>query len=113
MVTIPLLKNSFGRLALPLAVGLIVFVALFLGACTNNQEEPAAGAPQPAATLAGASVNSQSTQTTQSGQLSPASPASPECDGCPIQARIPARPVHQPGLPSLRLLPLPARPSRW
>ena len=76
MVTIPLFKNSFGRLALPLAVGLIVFVALFLGACTNNQEESAAAAPQPAATLAGAAVNSQSTQTTQSGQLSqPAQPA--------------------------------------
>ena len=64
-------KVSFESLALPLAVGLVVFLALFLGACTTSQEEqaaPAAQAPQAAVTSAGESASDQPAQPAQSTQ---------------------------------------------
>ena len=65
-------KVSLERLFLPLALGLILFAALFLGACTTSQEgqaTPASQAPQPAAAVTGASASSQQTpQTGQTGQ---------------------------------------------
>ncbi len=67
---------SLESLALPLAVGLVVFAALFLGACTTSQDEQApqatpatqaSQAPQTAVTPASA-ANDQPAQPTQSNQ---------------------------------------------
>ena len=71
------LKAYFGRLALPLVVGLVVFAALFLGACATSQEEQSIGAPQAAATPAGASEINQPPQPPQGERVAPPS-AGPE-----------------------------------
>ncbi|MDE2780912.1 MAG: metal ABC transporter substrate-binding protein [Chloroflexota bacterium] len=70
MLTIASRKICFGRLALPLAIGLLVFAALLMGACTDNQEEQPAGASQPAAAVSDASSGSQPSQPAQSSQPS-------------------------------------------
>ena len=63
-------KVSFESLALPLAVGLALFVALFLGACTTSQEGPADVAPQPAVTPSAEVSSNQPAQQTQPPQSS-------------------------------------------
>ena len=68
-------KARLESLSLPLVVGLVVFLALFMGACTTSQAEQAAGAPQSGETLAGASASSQQSQLTEQAQRSqPAQP---------------------------------------
>ena len=73
MVTILSRKTCFGRLALPLAVGLVLFAALFLGACTNSQEERAAGAQQPAATASAASASNHPARQPRAAIVAPPS----------------------------------------
>ena len=63
-------KFGFEGLALPMAVGLVVFVALFLGACANSQEGQSAGAPQAAAAPSAAVSSDQQAQQTQPSQSS-------------------------------------------
>ena len=70
MLTIVSRKICFGRLTLPLAIGLLVFAALLMGACSDNQEEQPAGASQPAAAVSDASSGSQPSQPAQSSQPS-------------------------------------------
>ncbi len=64
------LKICFGRFTLPLAMGLIVFSALFLGACANSQEGPAGSAPQAAAAPSAAVSSNRPAQQTQLSQSS-------------------------------------------
>ena len=75
MFTVLTSKIRIERLALPLTVGLFVFAALFLGACTTSQEEQTTGAPQPAAPLTDTSASSQPSQPAQQAQ--PAQSAQP------------------------------------
>ncbi|MYC30594.1 MAG: hypothetical protein F4X65_10995 [Chloroflexi bacterium] len=77
MVTIPS-PNIFGRLALPMVVGIIVLSALFLAACTNSQDGQTTGASQPAAAPSAAVSGSQPAQQTEPAQSSqPAQPSQP------------------------------------
>ena len=63
-------KISLESLALPLAVALVVFAALLLGACAGSQQEQTTAASQSAATPAGASASSLPAQQTQPSQSS-------------------------------------------
>ncbi len=70
-------KVNFESLALPLLVGLVVFTALFLGACANGQEAETTAVPQPAVTPSAASANDQAAQPTQAPTATPPAGDSP------------------------------------
>ena len=70
-------KVSFESLAMPLVVALVVFAALFLGACANNQEAETTAAPQPAVTPSAASASDQPAQPTQAPTATPPAADSP------------------------------------
>ena len=70
-------KVSIESLALPLLVGLVVFAALFLGACSNSQEAETTAAPQPAVTPSAASASDQPAQPTQAPTATPPAADSP------------------------------------
>ena len=82
MVTTLSRHISFGRLPLPLAVGLLLFTALFLVACSSGQEGPADVAPQPAVAPSAAVSSNQLAQPAQQNQ--------------PSQSSQPARQTQEP-----------------
>ena len=94
MVTFLSGKSGFRGLAPVLVVGIILFVAFFLGACTTSQEAQTDPAPQPATSNTGASVSNQpaqAAQTTQSNQT--AQPAQTTQTTQPSQPGQPAQSV--------------------
>lgn len=70
-------KVNLESLALPLLVGLVVFAALFLGACANSQEAETTAAPQPAVTPSAAAASDQPAQPTQAPTATPPAADSP------------------------------------
>ena len=70
-------KVNFESLALPLLVGLVVFAALFLGACASSQEAETTAAPQPAVTPSAAAASDQPAQPTQAPTATPPAADSP------------------------------------
>ena len=92
-------KVSFESLAMPLVVALVVFAALFLGACANNQEAETTAAPQPAMTPSAASASDQPAQPTQaptatlSAADSPSAP--PAASGNVVEAATTSGPPVQ------------------
>ena len=92
-------KVSFESLALPLLVGLVVFAALFLGACSNSQEAETTAAAQPAVTPSAASASDQPAQPTQAPTATPpaadSSSAPPAASGNVVEAATTSGPPVQ------------------
>ena len=65
-------RKYLGRLVLTFAVGLVVLAAVFVAACTDDQEQPATEEPQPTATSAVAVSSPQPTRAAQSSTPAPA-----------------------------------------
>ena len=92
-------KVSFESLAMPLVVALVVFAALFLGACANSQEAETTAAPQPAVPPSAASASDQPAQPTQaptatlSAADSPSAP--PAASGNVVEAATTSGPPVQ------------------
>ncbi len=92
-------KVNLESLALPLLVGLVVFAALFLGACANSQEAETTAAPQPAVTLSAAAASDQPAQPTQAPTATPpaadAPSAPPAASGNVVEAATTSGPPVQ------------------
>ena len=80
-------RKNFGRLFLTFAVALAVFAAVFMAACTDDQEQPATEEPQPTATSAVADSSPEPTSAAQDPTPTPAGMAAdtPVPSGPPVQ----------------------------
>ncbi len=84
-------KTYLGRLPLTVAVGLVIFAAIFAAACTGDEDVEATQAPEPTATTAAATTSPQPTQAAQTPTAEPTraasdTPTEPDApSGPPIQ----------------------------
>ena len=75
------------RLVLAFAVGLVLIAAVFVAACTDDEEPQPTAEPQPAATSAAPTTSPQATRAAQSPTAAPATavPDTPTPSGPPVQ----------------------------
>ena len=80
-------SNTLGRLVLAFAVGLVLFGAVFVAACTGDEEPQATAEPQPTATSAAATTSPQPTSAAQNPTPAPATavPDAPTPSGPSVQ----------------------------
>ena len=80
-------SNWQGRSVLAFVVGLVLLAAVFVAACTDDQEQTATEEPQPTATSAAPTTSSQPTRAAQDPTRAPATtvPDTPTPSGPPVQ----------------------------